>query len=78
MNVQDIEVTTLRGERTTFGKLSGGKVALVVNVASRCGLAPQYEQLEELQRTMEIYKAIPFRYLTSKQAAKPIASRIRP
>ncbi len=51
MNVQDIEVTTLRGERTTFGKLSGGKVALVVNVASRCGLAPQYEQLEELQRT---------------------------
>ena len=31
-------------------ELSGGGVALVVNVASRCGLAPQYEQLEDLQR----------------------------
>ncbi|MBY0690448.1 glutathione peroxidase [Microbacterium marinilacus] len=48
--MQDIPVTTLRGEETTFGKLSEGRVALVVNVASRCGLAPQYEQLEELQR----------------------------
>lgn len=26
------------------------KVLMIVNVASRCGLAPQYEQLEELQR----------------------------
>ena len=51
MVLQDIEVTTLRGERRTFGELTEGKVALVVNVASRCGLAPQYEQLEELQRT---------------------------
>lgn len=51
MGINEIEVTTLRGEQTTFGKLSDGKVALVVNVASRCGLAPQYEQLEELQRT---------------------------
>ncbi len=51
MNLNEIEVTTLKGEHTTFGKLSEGKVALVVNVASRCGLAPQYEQLEELQRT---------------------------
>lgn len=51
MALDDIEITSLRGEATTFGALTGGKVALVVNVASRCGLAPQYEQLEKLQRT---------------------------
>jgi glutathione peroxidase len=49
--IDDITLTTLRGEDTTFGALTGGRIALVVNVASRCGLAPQYEQLEELQRT---------------------------
>ncbi|KQO81373.1 MULTISPECIES: glutathione peroxidase [unclassified Frigoribacterium] len=45
-----IDLTTLRGDTTTFGAYSD-KVVLVVNVASRCGLAPQYEKLEELQRT---------------------------
>lgn len=49
-DLQDIEVTTLDGKKTTWGQLSDGKVALVVNVASRCGLSPQYQQLEELQR----------------------------
>ncbi|GAB3597131.1 glutathione peroxidase [Microbacterium tumbae] len=50
MNLDQIEITTLRGEPTTFGELRDGRVVLVVNVASRCGLAPQYEQLEALQR----------------------------
>lgn len=50
MGLRDIEIETLTGESTTFGSLSGDGVALVVNVASRCGLAPQYEQLEALQR----------------------------
>lgn len=50
MALNDIPVTTIRGEDTTFGELVDGKLALVVNVASRCGLAPQYEQLEELQK----------------------------
>jgi len=43
-------VTTLQGEPTTLGELTGRRPALVVNVASRCGLTPQYTQLEQLQQ----------------------------
>ena len=50
MELDDISLTMLDGTETTFGEVTAGKVALVVNVASRCGLAPQYEQLEQLQR----------------------------
>ena len=50
MALADIPITTLAGEDTTFGALTEGRVALVVNVASRCGLSPQYEQLESLQQ----------------------------
>jgi glutathione peroxidase len=46
-------VTTLAGEPTTFGDLAAGKVVLVVNVASKCGLTPQYEKLEALHRDLE-------------------------
>ena len=46
----DLPLTTLQGEATTLGALTGGRVALVVNVASRCGLTPQYTQLEALHR----------------------------
>jgi glutathione peroxidase len=50
MTLEEIPVTTIHGESTTFGELTDGRLALVVNVASRCGLAPQYEQLEALQK----------------------------
>ena len=49
MDLKNIELTTLNGQHTTFGEYSD-KLVLVVNVASRCGLSPQYEQLEQLQK----------------------------
>ncbi|MFH8438089.1 glutathione peroxidase [Streptomyces sp. NPDC085942] len=50
MTLHDIPLRTLAGEPTTLGAY-GGRTVLVVNVASRCGLTPQYEGLERLQRT---------------------------
>ena len=50
MSLDEIPLTTLHGEPTTFGAYAD-KVKLVVNVASRCGLAPQYAKLEQLQKT---------------------------
>ncbi len=47
MIVHDIELLTLAGQPASFGDFAGS-VVLVVNVASRCGLTPQYAGLQRL------------------------------
>lgn len=49
-SISDIPLTTIDGTTTSLSDYAD-KVVLIVNVASRCGLAPQYEKLEALQKT---------------------------
>lgn len=51
MSLYDAPVTTLTGQPADLHDLQG-KAVLVVNVASRCGLTPQYEGLESLQEEL--------------------------
>jgi glutathione peroxidase len=52
VTIFDIPVHTLNGEPSSLAPYAG-KTVLVVNVASKCGLTPQYEGLERLQTTYE-------------------------
>ena len=49
MNIFSTSLSSLSGTPDVLSGLEG-KVVLVVNVASKCGLTPQYEQLEQLQK----------------------------
>lgn len=49
MSLYDIPLRTLAGEPTSLADHKG-KALLVVNVASKCGLTPQYAGLERLQQ----------------------------
>ncbi|AWB95558.1 glutathione peroxidase [Agromyces badenianii] len=49
MDIREIPLTTIDGDATSLGDYAD-QVVMIVNVASRCGLTPQYEKLEELQR----------------------------
>ena len=46
-NIYDIPLNRINGEGTSLADYRG-KVMLLVNVASKCGLTPQYEALEKL------------------------------
>jgi glutathione peroxidase len=50
MAIYDIPIRTLEGEPSTLAPHKG-KALLLVNVASKCGLTPQYEGLQRLQDT---------------------------
>ncbi|WP_431951884.1 glutathione peroxidase [Actinacidiphila sp. bgisy167] len=49
MSIYDIPLRTLTGEPASLAD-HRGKALLIVNVASKCGLTPQYECLERLQK----------------------------
>jgi glutathione peroxidase len=57
--IHDIAVKDIDGKDTTLGAYKG-KVVLIVNVASKCGLTPQYKALEAIH---EKYKARGFTVL---------------
>jgi glutathione peroxidase len=48
MSILQAKIGRLDGTPATLGELTGGRPALLVNVASKCGLTPQYTALEQL------------------------------
>ena len=50
MSIYSTSIARLDGTPDAISHVAG-KVTLVVNVASKCGLTPQYEGLETLQKT---------------------------
>ncbi|MGK8524080.1 glutathione peroxidase [Nocardia asteroides] len=51
MSLREVPLRTLSGEPTTLAELVGDRAVLLVNVASKCGLTPQYSGLVALHET---------------------------
>lgn len=49
MQLRDVPLTTIDGDRASLADYAD-RAVLIVNVASKCGMTPQYAKLEELQR----------------------------
>jgi glutathione peroxidase len=52
MSIYETPIKTLAGEPSSLAPFQGETI-LIVNVASKCGLTPQYEGLENLQKLYE-------------------------
>jgi glutathione peroxidase len=48
-SIYDIKLIDINNDPVDLGQFKG-KYLLIVNVASKCGFTPQYEELEEMQR----------------------------
>jgi glutathione peroxidase len=60
MSLLDAPIARLDGTPATLGELTGGRPALLVNVASKCGLTPQYAGLERLAESYDGLAVIGF------------------
>jgi len=52
MTIYDFSAASIRGKEVRLSDYTG-KVALIVNTASKCGFTPQFKGLEELYRQLQ-------------------------
>ena len=73
--VHDFQVKTIDGQNKSLGEYAGNPL-LIVNVASRCGLTPQYTALEQLQRQLPAQEPRPTGDQHTHRLCLPYRSRM--